>query len=80
MSVADKLGLAPRRVVYLGSGSMYMIKVTPPAFVGGKPQYVMLDEGQYNRYLLWERGMPIQQALPDLSPSDREVLMSGFAL
>jgi hypothetical protein len=60
-------------------GENYLVTITPPAFMGGEPQKVILTPDQFARYLTWkDRGVLIQNALPDLSPSDREKLMSGL--
>lgn len=80
-SVADKLGFGPTRTtVLLPSGSI-IIKVKPPAMIGDLPeQSVQLTEDQYIRYKQWVSGMlMIHEALPDLSPSQREKLMTGLA-
>lgn len=86
MSVADKMGFGPKRVVRTiplndGSGRYrYEIDVTAhPMFQKDAPTHtVKLTENQYLGYLAWQNGTLIQKALPDLSPSAREVLMSGI--
>lgn len=77
MSVADKLGLGPfRHVEKIDTG--YRITVTPPAFVGTRPQSVNLTDDQYRRYQQWLDGELIQRALPDLSGAEREILLTGI--
>ena len=41
----------------------------------GKIQVIEVNENQYND---WLAGKNIQRAFPDLSPDDREILMSGI--
>jgi hypothetical protein len=79
VSMADQMGLGPKREV-TRHGDGYLIKVTPPAFAGGfKGASVFLTVDQYSRYQSWRTGkLQIQDALPDLSTDDREILMSGL--
>jgi hypothetical protein len=75
----DINGFSPsRRVVKSARG--YTVYVRPPRIVGELPEVsVFLTLGQYQRYLLWRDGPTlIQEALPDLSPSEREMLMTGL--
>lgn len=79
MSVADKLGLGPRREIIPGNNSV-TIKVTAPRMFNpeGKSETVRLTMNQYKRYLQWRYGsIMIQEALPDLSAEDRERLING---
>jgi hypothetical protein len=72
-------GFTPsRRVEKTDRG--YTVYVRPPRIVGELPEVsVFLTLGQYQRYLLWRDGPTlIQEALPDLSPSEREMLMTGL--
>jgi len=76
----DINGFTPsRRVEKTARG--YTVYVRPPKIVGELPEVsVALTLGQYQRYLLWRDGPAlIQEALPDLSPSEREMLMTGLA-
>jgi hypothetical protein len=75
----DINGFSPsRRVVKSERG--YTVYVRPPRLVGELPEVsVFLTLGQYQRYLCWRDGSQlIQEALPDLSPSEREMLMTGL--
>lgn len=77
MSAADKIGLGPTRVIKVHDGGV-TIEVTPPPMFGLPMRKVSLDPDQYERYKLWSEGnMLIQQALPDLSANQREILMTG---
>jgi hypothetical protein len=86
MSVADKMGFGPKRVVRTiplddGSGRYrYEIDVTPHPMMGADlpTLTVKLNENQYLGYLAWQNGQLIQNCLPDLNASQREVLMSGL--
>jgi len=67
-----------RRVVQRPGG--YLVYVRPPRIVGALPEVcVALTKEQYERYLLWREGpLMIQEALPELSVSQREMLMTGL--
>jgi hypothetical protein len=77
----DLNGFTPSRRVEKNDERSYTVYVKPPKIVGEYPEVsVTLSLGQYQRYLLWRDGpMLIQEALPDLSPSEREMLMTGLA-
>jgi len=78
MSLADRFGFGPKREVSR-DGDTYIITVTPGQLVGKyPPQQVRLTNDQYRRYLEWQNGKLIQDALPDLMKSQREILMSGL--
>jgi len=81
-SIADKLGFGPKREVKnIGdetSGDLWEISVTPPAFMNLPTRKVVLMGRQYKGYLEWLNGGMIQDCLPDLSPSNREILMTGL--
>ncbi len=81
-SVADKLGFGPKREIELNPHPNLgaTIHITPPKMMGEMPtQKVKLTEDQYRRYKTWANGPElIQNALPDLSPSQREMLMTGL--
>jgi hypothetical protein len=49
--------------------------------VGEYPEVsVTLTPNQYGRYLLWREGpLLIQEALPELGPTQREMLMTGLS-
>ena len=55
------------------------ISVTPPDIIGGKKQSLVLTDDQYHRYRAWrDKGVMIQDALPELTISQREILMTGL--
>jgi hypothetical protein len=77
----DLNGFTPsRRVERHIDGNGYTVYVKPPKIVGEYPEVcVTLTLEQYQRYLLWREGpLLIQDALPELSPSTREMLMTGL--
>ena len=71
-------GFTPtRRVEQVAEG--FMVYVKPPFFVNAPEVVVFLTSDQYQRYLSWrEKGVMIQEALPELSASQREMLMTGL--
>lgn len=78
MRPIDLLGFGPKYEVST-AGDGYLVKVTPPAFMGGKTVEVPLTAQQYLGYIAWkDKGQLIQDALPDLSPSQREMLLTGL--
>ena len=83
MSVADRAGMGPKREEKQVEGG-WEVYVTPhPMFWGGKkepPKHcVKLTDEQFLKYKMWLGGdILIQNALPDLTASQREVLMSGL--
>jgi len=74
-------GMSPVREEYYKQGH-WVIRITPPSFVKQKaPVEVHLTDEQYQRYLQWrDRKVLIQDALPDLSKEQREMLMTGLSL
>lgn len=53
----------------------YLVKVWSPVFKGGQ---VVLNPDQFLRFKAWANGSGnIQTVLHDLSPDDREILMTG---
>jgi len=53
--------------------------VRPPAMFDLPEQSIRLTADQYQRYKLWRKGnVLIQEKLPDLSPDQRELLMTGL--
>lgn len=81
MSVADMIpGMAPTRVVSQDrTTGDAIITVTPPSFMRLPDQRVRLTIHQYKCYLLWRAGkVSVQEALPDISAADREILMTGI--
>jgi hypothetical protein len=73
----DALGLGPTRRIE-EVGGLVRVTVTPPAFAGLPPRSVDLTPDQYAGYRRWLEGTLIQDALPDLSPAEREILMTGI--
>lgn len=78
MKPIDKLGFGPKRKSVRNPDGTYTIKITPPVFMGGREVEVPLTSTQYLGYLAWENGQLIQDALPDLSPSQRELILTGL--
>ena len=57
----------------------WIVKVTPPEWAGFKSSNIVLSESQYERFCEWlQGGSLLQQALPDLTPAEREVLLTGI--
>lgn len=75
----DALGFGPKREVCEDGEGGYLVMVTPPKMLGLPTVTVPLTADQYRRYQLWEGGMLMQNALPDLSPATREMLMTGLS-
>lgn len=58
----------------------YRVIVTPPKWSGFGASALKLKGEQFDRYQHWlHDGGLIQDALPDLSDQDREVLLSGIS-
>ena len=54
------------------------VTVTPPAFTKSSGKSVTLSPDQYRRYKEWREGsVLIQDALPDLLGTEREILLNG---
>jgi hypothetical protein len=67
-----------RQARQLPSGD-WLVKITPPEWSGFHESSIVLDADQFHRFKQWLDGHAlIQEALPDLSPSEREVLMTGI--
>lgn len=82
MSVADKLGLGPKREVVIHEDGSATVTVTAPLLFNpqGRSVVVELTAKQFEGYKAWRRGgVLIQHALSDLSPIARERLMNGLA-
>lgn len=76
----DIPGFMPtRRIEQVEEG--FIVYIKPPGIVGHLPEVsVFLTPTQFQRYQLWHDGLLlIQDALPELSCSEREMLMSGLA-
>ncbi len=80
MKPVDMLSaFAPTRVEHEMEKGHWRIEVTPPAMFNLPSQSVVLTPRQYERYKLWRDGtFMIQDALPELNPDEREVLMTGL--
>ena len=79
MAVINRLGMGPTRTVEKHDNG-YKVTVTPPAWSGfTEGASVILNIDQFSRYNSWMNGaMLIQEALPELSSADREILMTGI--
>jgi hypothetical protein len=79
MKPIDLIGMGPKREARRNIGGGWIVTVTPPDVVGLPGNSLVLSEDQYQRYLEWhEGGCLIQEALPDLTSAQREVLMTGL--
>ena len=72
-------GWAPKReAMKLAVG--WRVRVTPPAITRFDPSEIDLTDDQYERFLKWHYlGGLIQDALPELSTDEREILQSGIS-
>jgi hypothetical protein len=79
MKPIDILGMGPRREVLKTSKGTYLITVIPPDWTRiTESKSIELTPEQYDRYLAWdEGGLLIQDALPDLTNDQREILITG---
>ena len=69
----------PVREVTRFQGNEIDITVTPPPFIGGEASVVTLTKCEYQRFLDWQSGNTlIQEALPSLTPDQREILLTGI--
>lgn len=79
MKPVDQLGMGPKRELALLPSGNFMITVTPPTFMNMKANSVILTPDQHRRFTSWLKGESLMQdALPDLSPADREILITGI--
>ncbi len=74
-------GFGPVRTEQKIDDNLYKVTVAPPKiFGGGAPQTLELNADQFARYKAWRAGGPlIQEALPDLTSVQREILMTGYS-
>lgn len=73
-------GLSPARSVQQMTDGTWNVLVVPPMFVGSSGVTVHLTKDQFERFMKWEQGEGlIQDLLPDLTPSQREALMTGLS-
>ena len=81
MKPIDQLGFGLTCNVCEDGEGGYILMITPPKLLGPKPtMHVPLTASQYRRYLEWrDGGALIQNALSDLSPSEREMIMTGLS-
>ena len=75
----DILDLGPSRSHLKLPDGRWMVSVQPPSWIGvHTAKCVTLTAEQYIRYSDWLSGSKlIQEALPDLSAEDREILLNG---
>lgn len=60
-------------------GIRFDLKVTPPPSISPEPIILTLTESQAARFLVWYNSNElIQTALPDLSPAQREAILTGL--
>jgi hypothetical protein len=61
------------------SDGSWIVYIKAPKFMGTPEVQVKLTADQFKRYLTWKQGpRMIQEALPEMSASEREKLMSGL--
>jgi hypothetical protein len=78
MKPIELLGFGPTRAVDEKDGQ-YIVSVTPPRATKLPTQILALNKDQYLRYEAWRAGKGlIQEMLPDLTPDEREVLLTGI--
>jgi hypothetical protein len=71
--------MEPKRRTIETTGTHVIVGVTPPDFMHLPEQTLTLTTNQYGRYCEWlAHGSLIQYALPELTPSEREILLSGI--
>lgn len=75
-------GFAPKRDEEHMADGRVQVTVTPPEWVGAEGKSVVLTHDQYLRYLQWrsDQGILIQDALPELTDNQREILINGDPL
>jgi hypothetical protein len=82
MSVADKLGMGATRELSRNPDGTFTLTVTPPKWAGFDPEYknsIVLNQDQVTRYYEWlNTQILIQNAFPELSASQREIIQSGI--
>ena len=79
MKPADLLNLGPKREATEQSDGTWQITIRPPEFTGFSESQIILTADQYQRYLHWSNdNLLIQDALPELSASQREILLTGI--
>lgn len=79
MKPIDRLGFGPKREEKQLEDGRWEIKVTPPSITGFSSSTVILTRDQFIGYNRWRvEGVLIQDALPDLTPAQREILITGI--
>jgi hypothetical protein len=72
-------GMQPTRRVIETTGNHVVVGVQPPRFMKLPEQQLTLTTDQYKRYCQWLAGGGlIQDLLPELKLSERELLLSGI--
>ena len=73
--------LQPKRETEVLSSGDVIVTVTPPEWSGFKGSSITLTAKQYQRYQEWlnSKDVLIQHKLPELTPAQREILMSGIS-
>jgi hypothetical protein len=69
-----------RAAVRMKNGK-WLVTVTPPQASGFEASKILLEGDQYWRYLQWlekNNGILLQEALPELSNAEREILLTGI--
>ena len=79
MKPIDMMNLGPQRTSARGADGIWTVTVTPPDWTGFAASTIRLTPDQHARYLAWLDGdVLIQDALPDLSDAEREILITGI--
>lgn len=79
MSILDKMGMGPKREA-VKNGKGWLVTVTPPEWSGCTASSLQLTDDQYARYVMWcDHGRLMQDAFPDLSRAEREILQTGIS-
>lgn len=79
-SILEKLGMSgPTRAEEQLPNGNTRVTVTPPEWSGFSPSTIELTPNQFRRYQIWRAGLKmIQEALPELTADQREILMTGI--
>ena len=79
MKPIDMMKLGPQRTSVRAADGIWTVTVTPPPWTTFAASTVRLTPDQHARYLTWLAGDAlIQDALPDLSDAEREILITGI--